>query len=354
MKRSLVLMAIVASLTFPGLVRPQEAQSSSGQDVAQSSPRTGAGESGIDGQGIRNYLLGPGDTLDVRVFGQSDLNAIVEVDSDGNISSLPFLEAPIPAKCRTEKQVQKDITKAYEKYLNKPQVSVRVAERKSRQPATVFGAVRQPTRVQMQRKVRLNELMVVSGGFTDRASGTIQILHTEPLMCPQPGEEALAAPIDDAKAPLDIVKIADLKAGKAQANPVIRPGDYIIVTEAEPVYITGSVVSPQGIFLRDQLTLSRALAMVGGARKEAKISDVRVYRQKPGATDQEMIRVDYAAIKKNQKPDFFLQPFDVVEVPEASMLSSARIMPTLFGALTGGLGSMVTSGGSSLVNRVIY
>ena len=94
--------------------------------------------------------------------------------------------------------------------------------------------------------------------------------------------------------------------------------------------------------------------MVGGARKEAKISDVRVYRQKPGATDQEMIRVDYAAIKKNQKPDFFLQPFDVVEVPEASMLSSARIMPTLFGALTGGLGSMVTSGGSSLVNRVIY
>ena len=354
MKRSLVLMAIVSSLTFPGLVRPQEPQSSSAQDVAPSSPRAGAGESGIDGQGIRNYLLGPGDTLDVRVFGQSDLNAIVEVDSDGNISSLPFLEAPISAKCRTEKQVQKDITKAYEKYLNKPQVSVRIAERKSRQPATVFGAVRQPTRVDMKRKVRLNELMVVSGGFTDRASGTIQILHTEPLMCPQPGEEALAAPIDDTKAPLDIVKIADLKAGKALANPVIRPGDYIIVTEAEPVYITGSVVSPQGIFLRDQLTLSRALAMVGGARKEAKISDVRVYRQKPGATDQEMIRVDYAAIKKNQKPDFFLQPFDVVEVPEASILSSGRIMPTLFGALTGGLGSMVTSGGSSLVNRVIY
>ena len=30
----------------------------------------------------------------------------------------------------------------------------------------------------MQRKVRLNEMMVVTGGFTDRASGTIQILHT--------------------------------------------------------------------------------------------------------------------------------------------------------------------------------
>ena len=356
MKSSLVLGAILVSLTFPGLVRTQEQQSASGQDASQPAPssRSASGEAGIDGQGIRNYLLGPGDTLDVRVFGQSDLNALVEVDSDGNISSLPFLESPIPAKCRTEKEVQKDIVKAYSKYLKNPQVSVRIAERKSRQPAVVFGAVRQPTRVTMQRKVRLNEMMVVTGGFTDRASGTIQILHTEPLMCPQPGEEAMAAPIDGTKAPLEIVKIAELKAGKVQANPVIRPGDIIIVTEAEPVYITGSVVAPQGIFLRDQLTLSRALAMVGGTRKEAKISDVRIYRQKPGATDQEMIRVDYAAIKKNQKPDFFLQPFDVVEVPEAGIFSPSRIGQTLIGAASGSLGSIFTSGGSTIANRVLY
>ena len=139
-----------------------------------------------------------------------------------------------------------------------------------------------------------------------------------------------------------------------QANPVIRPGDYVIVTEAEPVYITGSVVAPQGIFLRDQLTLSRALAMVGGTRKEAKLSDVRVYRQKPGATDQEMIRVDYSAIKKNQKADFFLQPFDVVEVPESGIFSASRIGQTLIGAASGSLGSIFSQGGSSIANRVIY
>jgi len=319
-----------------------------------SPPSTTPEQSGVDNQGIRNYLLGPGDRLDVRVFGQSDLNAIVEVDSDGNISSLPFLESPIPAKCRTDKQVQKDIAKAYAKYLKNPQVSVQIAERKSRQPATIFGAVRQPTRVQMQRKIRPNELVVVSGGFTERASGTIQILHTEPLMCPQPGEESEAAPIDGTKIPFQIVKLSELKTGKTEANPIIRPGDYVMVTEAEPVYITGSVFSPQGIFLRDQLTLSRALAMVGGARKEAKLSDVRIYRQKPGATDQEIIRVDYGAIKKNQKPDFFLQAFDVVEVPEAGIFSPSRIGQTLIGAASGSLGNIFTSGGTSIANRVIY
>jgi len=355
MKKSLVYAAIVISLMFPALARTQESQSTGSQDVPQvSNSRPSPGDTAVDSQGIKNYLIGPGDVLDIRVFGQSDLNAVVEVDSDGNISSLPFLESPISAKCRTEKEVQKDIIKAYGKILKNPQISVHIAERKSRQPATVFGAVRQPTRVQMQRRIRLNELVVVSGGFTDRASGTIQIFHTEPLLCPLPGEEALAAPLDDTKTPFEIVKISELSSGKPQANPVVRPGDYVMVTEAEPVYIMGSVVSPQGIFLRDQLTLGRALAMVGGARREAKISDVQIYRRKPGALTQETIKVNYAAIKKNQIPDFPLQAFDIVEVPEAGIFSGPRIIQTLVGAVSGGLGQMVSSGGASIANRVIY
>jgi polysaccharide export outer membrane protein len=267
---------------------------------------------------------------------------------------LPFLEVPIRAKCRSEKDVQKDITAAYSKFINNPQVSVRIAERNSRQPATVFGAVRQPARVEMKRKVRLNELMAVSGGFTERAAGTIQILHTEPLMCPELGEEAEAAPIDATRIPLQIVKISDLRAGKVEANPVIRPGDYVLVTEAEPVYVTGAVLSPGGIYLREQLMLSRALAMVGGAKKEAKLNDVRIYRQVPGSANQEVIHVDLAAIKKNQKPDFLLQPYDVIEVTEAGMFSSSRIGSTLMGALSGGLSGAVSNTGTYLPSRIIY
>jgi polysaccharide biosynthesis/export protein len=314
----------------------------------------GAGQSSpLDIQG-KTYLLGPGDVVEIRVFGQPDLSSTAQVDSDGNLNSLPFLEEPIPAKCRTEKAIQKDITAAYSKLINNPQVSVRITERNSRQPATVFGAVRQSTRVEMKRKVRLNELMAVSGGFTERASGTIQILHTEPLMCPEPGEEADALPIDGTRIPLQIVKIADLRAGKIEANPVIRPGDYILVTEAEPVYLTGAVLSPQGIFMREQLMLSRAVAMVGGTRKEAKLSDVKIYRQKLGSAEQEIIHVDFAAIKKNQKPDVLLMPYDVIEIPEAGAFSSQRIGSTLLGAVTGGLTGAISSTGTMLPTRVIY
>src|SRR5690242_14202375 len=247
-----LVVAIALACIFAGFSRAQEPQQ-------QTSSPTTTQNSSLDIQGSKAYLLGPGDVLDIRVFGQPELSTnSAQIDSDGNLSSLPFLETPIPAKCRSDKDVQKDIAKAYSKFVNNPQVSVRIAERNSRQPATVFGAVRQSMRIEMKRKVRLNEIVAASGGFTERASGTIQILHTEPLMCPEPGEEELAKPIDGTQIPLQIVKIAELRAGKVDANPVVRPGDYVLVTEAEPVYITGAVASPNGVYLREQLTLTRA------------------------------------------------------------------------------------------------
>jgi polysaccharide export outer membrane protein len=173
-------------------------------------------------------------------------------------------------------------------------------------------------------------------------------------MCPEPGEEAEAAPIDGTKIPLQIVKISELRSGRAEANPVIRPGDYVLVTEAEPVYITGAVMAPGGLYLREQLMLSRALAMVGGARKEAKLTDVRIYRQVPGSANQEIIHVDVAAIKKNEKPDVLLQAYDVIEVSEAGMFSSTRIASTLMGALSGGLTGAISTTGTYLPSRIIY
>ena len=344
-----LVVAIGLACMLAGFSRAQEPQQQ------QSSNPTTAQNSSLDIQGSKAYLLGPGDVLDIRVFGQPDLSTnSAQIDSDGNLSSLPFLETPIPAKCRTDKDIQKDIAKAYAKFVNNPQVSVRIAERNSRQPATVFGAVRQSMRIEMKRKVRLNEIIAASGGFTERASGTIQILHTEPLMCPEPGEEELAKPIDGTQIPLQVVKIAELRAGRVDANPVVRPGDYVLVTEAEPVYITGAVASPNGVYLRDQLTLTRALAMVGGARKEAKLNDVVIYRQKAGSIDQDVIHVDVAAIKKNEKPDVVLQAYDVIEVREAGMFSRERLGSTVVGALTGGFSNMVSSTGMYLPSRVIY
>lgn len=275
----------------------------------------------------QTYVLGPGDVVEVKVFGQPDLNATAQVDGDGNLSSLPFLDA-ISAKCRTEKQVQKDIAVAYSRLIKDPQVSVRVIDRKSRQPAQVSGAVRTPGKVPTERKLRLNELIAASGGITEKAAGTIQILHTESLLCPGPGEEVAALPVAGTAIPLQIVKLSDLQAGSV--NPIIRSGDLVLVTEAVPVYITGSVVSPGSVMLTDQLTLSKALGMVGGTRKEAKLSEIKIYRQK-GNAPQDVLKVDFEAVKKSQQPDIFLQPYDVIEVTDTGFWEGGNVLKVLAG-----------------------
>lgn len=285
-------------------------------------------------QASRPYLLGPGDVVEIKVFGQPDLGSNAQVDSDGNLSSLPFLD-PIPAKCRAEREVQKDIAVAYSRLVKEPQVSVRILERNSRTPASISGAVRQATKVPMQRPQHLNELVAAAGGFTEKAAGTIQILHTEPVLCPETADEAQSMPIDGASIPFQVVKIADLQKGVS--NPFIRPGDLILVTEAEPIYITGSVIAPGSILMREDLTISRAIAMVGGTRKEADLSEIRIHRQKPGSLGQEIIKVNYAAIKKNETPDVFLKPYDVIDISDSGLFSGSRWLATVVDALTGGL-----------------
>ena len=311
--------------------------------------------SSIDEQGLVKYVLGPGDTLDIRVFGQPDLNWIGEVDSDGNISSLPFVTTPIVAQCRTEKEVQKDIIAAYGKLLKNPQISVRVTGRNSRQPATVLGAVLSPARVEMKRRVRLNELIAASGGLTDRANGDIQVLHTEPVRCPEPDEVVEPLYVGDALNPstIKMFKVSDLLAGKTEANPVIRPGDIINVMEAKPVYVTGQVVSPQPILLREGMTLLKAVAMVGGLRPDAKSSDVRLYRTKPGAAEPELVKVNLDAIRKRKEKDIPLQAYDIVEVSKQSEWSGPGILRMLLGGVSSTITSTMGVPGRALSYRVI-
>jgi polysaccharide export outer membrane protein len=120
----------------------------------------------------------------------------------------------------------------------------------------------------------------------------------------------------------------------------MRPGDLVLVTEAEPVYITGSVISPGSIMLRDNLTLSRALATVGGTRKEAKISEITIYRQIPGSSGQQILKIDLAAIKKNQTPDVLLKPYDVIDVSENGF-TGASFIELLAGIFLGGVRNSV-------------
>jgi polysaccharide export outer membrane protein len=330
-----------------------------GQDSSSSPAPTinasaAAAGSPLDTMGIKKYLLGPGDVLDLRVYDEPQFSGALVVTDEGKIE-VPFVEEPIPALCRTDREIKKDIVTALAKYIKKPQVSLRVTEMKSRPAAVVFGAVRAPQRIDMKRRARLLELLAFSGGVTEQAGGNIQIFHTEALMCAEP-EDQIAKPIDT-YTPTDATQVAyeiyslpDLRNGKPEANPIIRPGDIVIVQEAQPVYMTGAVKSPQGLYLRDGMQLKQAIAMVGGLNREAKASQIVIWRRKKGESEPEKLIVNFNDIKKEKVKDIALQPYDIVDVPDGS----GGIGNTLKGILMGGVTGAGTSTFATLPLRVLY
>jgi polysaccharide biosynthesis/export protein len=266
------------------------------------------------------YVLGLGDVLQLKVYGEPQFDGDLTVEEDGQIV-VPFSDSPIPARCRKVNAVRKDVITALAVLLKNPKVDLRVKDRVSRRPAVVYGAVRDPQKFDMQRPARLLELLSNAGGVTEQHSGTIQIVHTEPPMCEEDtpanapsakvktGEDALGIPFE-------IYRVADLRQGLPEANPYLRNGDIIYVAEASPIYIVGNVVQPANLYLREGMTLTRALATVGGVR-DANESKVRIHRLNQQTMKQDVVTVDYKAIKANKAKDVPLQPYDIIEVPKA-------------------------------------
>src|SRR5215207_8304135 len=83
----------------------------------------GSGVSAPEAAGVKKYLLGPGDVLDLRVYNEPQFNGLLVVDDEGKVA-VPFVEEPMLAQCRNDREVKADIVKALEKFLKRPQVSL--------------------------------------------------------------------------------------------------------------------------------------------------------------------------------------------------------------------------------------
>jgi len=235
----------------------------------------------IDVPDQKGYLIGPGDEITGKVLGESQFDFVATVDENGKIE-VPFFDKPIVARCQSERDLRTEVTRLLSKYLRNPQISLRVTDRKSRPPATIYGEVRTPQQVVLTRRSTLLELLSFSGGVNEDAGGMIQVFRTQPPVCESDIADAdWKNSGDGLDVPSRLYSLSALRLGKEEANPVIYPGDVVVVQKASPVYITGEVATPQGIFLKEGgLSLSEAIAKIGGVRREAKTKDIKIYRFK--------------------------------------------------------------------------
>lgn len=263
------------------------------------------------------YRIGPADVLDIRIHNRPHLSRdSVRVEGNGMIR-MPLIETEIKAACQTEGELAKEISTRYARYYKNLQVDVFIKEYHSRQVA-IIGAVNDQSRFELQRRVRLLELLTYAKGPSTRAGQTINIVHsTASSPCKESDES-------DASSVFSTYKLSDVLQGDPKANPYLDPGDIVTLPEADQVYVVGNVFMPLTISLREPITLTRAIAMAGGLKQDTRKDKIRVLRQEPGTTVRKEITVDLSAIEKKSSDDLALLPNDIIDVPTSAGKSFLR------------------------------
>ena len=163
-----------------------------------------------------NYLIGPGDSVNIVVWRNPELSMTVPVRPDGKITT-PLVE-DLPAAGRDASTLARDIEKALAKYIRDPVVTVIVSNFVGpySEQVRVVGEAARPMTLPFKQKMTLLDLMIAVGGITDFADGNKAVL----LRTSESGKQYT-------------VRLRDLvKRGDVSANVELKPGDVLIIPQS--------------------------------------------------------------------------------------------------------------------------
>ncbi len=238
-----------------------------------------------------DYILGPEDLIEIDVFQADELKRTVRISSSGFIN-LP-LAGSINVSGLTVSQLEAEVSKKLEKYLQEPVVSVFIREYRS-QRITVLGAVKNPQVFTVTHQKFLLDMLSAAGGITENAGDICYV---------QRGSETLVINIKEL-----------LLEGNARLNIPVYAGDIIHVPIGGIVFVNGAVNDPGSFALQGTVTLTQVIAMAKGLQFEAE-RKLRIYRD-TGKEKREGIDVDYDEILEGKVQDIILKDKDVVIVPK--------------------------------------
>lgn len=163
------------------------------------------------------YIIGPGDGLQIFVWGHPDLTTNVTVRPDGNIST-PLVE-DLPASGSTPTGLARLVEQRLSEYIRTPQVTVIVQNfvgEYARQ-VRVVGQAAQPQSLAYREGMTLLDVLIAVGGLSEFAAG-----NRAKLVRQVDGkEQVIRVRLDDL-----------LNQGDLEQNVRIRPGDVLIIPES--------------------------------------------------------------------------------------------------------------------------
>jgi polysaccharide export outer membrane protein len=163
-----------------------------------------------------DYIIGPGDELQVFVWQNPDLSVTVPVRPDGKIST-PLNEDMV-AVGKTPSGLAHDIEQKLAEYVRSPHVNVIVLK-----PASVFsqvkviGQVKAPQAVAYREGMTVLDAILAVGGLTDYAAGN---------------RARIVRMVDGKETDIHVRLGALVNGGDVSQNVPLKPGDVLVVPES--------------------------------------------------------------------------------------------------------------------------
>ncbi|MEM9164808.1 MAG: polysaccharide biosynthesis/export family protein, partial [Cyanobacteria bacterium P01_F01_bin.4] len=292
-----------------------------------------------------SYLLGPGDQVEVSVYGYEEYTGPLSVLPDGTIT-LPLV-GKVPAAGRTIDQLARELTVVLDDILVNPYVSVTL---NSLRPVVVnvSGEVYRPGPVQLQGAVRTNvtgasssdgppsvsSALVQAGGVTQTAD-----IRDVVVVRALPNGETVRTKVNlwDALWSESLPEDMLLRDGDLVFVPELAEGDIInrrllasssLSPDTVRVRVVGEVTRPGEVPVPPNSSLSSAVAIAGGPTEDAKLSEVAFIRMNDaGEVEQEVVDL------RDLVDTYQVQDGDVVVVPKTTTGSVLDFAQRLLGPL---------------------
>ncbi len=244
-------------------------------------------------------VIGPGDEVEITVYGAPDLSGHTRVSADGNISMPLIGYVRVAGLSSSEAQAAIETQLQQNNVVNDPQVSVYVKEYNS-SGISVAGEVAKPGFYSVLGPHRLFDVLQAAGGPTDKAASKVVISHRD---------QKDATTLSISKDPAEM----------AASNVDLQPGDTVVVPRAGIVYVLGEVTRPGGYVLNSTggITVLQIVAVAGGPTHVASAGKTRLLRRTENGFQEQQL--DVKKLLRGKAHDVSVRDQDILFIPSSAI-----------------------------------
>ena len=163
-----------------------------------------------------DYVIGPGDTIQVFVWRNPELSVTVPVRPDGKIST-PLVENMV-AIGKSPSQLARDIETVLSEFVRTPQVNVIVGNAVSTfSQVRVVGQVRSPQALPFREGLRVLDVVLATGGLTEFAA---------------PNRAKIMRTVNGRQTQIKVKLGSLMNKGDLAQNFELKPGDVFIIPQS--------------------------------------------------------------------------------------------------------------------------